>query len=524
VSNTLLEQVESIESRVSELERELAEVRHHLLSGQDLQVARRASPPVRVAPAPPPRRPAPTPPRAVAPPVTPTAPSGPTIAERLERLDLLGARGLALAGGVVTLLGIVFFFVLAANRGWIGPEARVLMGAAASALVFVAGLVVHHRLGQLYAALAAVGAGVAGGYMTLLAATALYDLVSEPLALLCAAGIAAAGTAVALRWSSELLAGIGLLGALLVPLVPSLQEGPSAVSTAFAAIVFAGAAAVTVVRRWEVLLAVSAAAVAAQTALLAGLGDPGDRGAIAVAVAVALLLLAAGIAWQLGGTATGLVPRLAPLAGSLVLGSGGLALGSLVLLVDGRRAEGWALLLFAVAPAVAGVAVLRRSRDLALVCGTAALAVAGVGTADLLTGATLTVVSSALSSTWPSPPDTSPSSRNRSVRCSSPAPITWPACPVSSRSSALQWSSRSIFRSRCSSGRVFHRSVCARPSSGSVSSRRSLRPPCSSWRPRSGWATSPWSSCGRSPVWPSSPSAAGAATSRSGWPGSVGSH
>ena len=53
---------------------------------------------------------------------------------------MLGARALAVAGGVVTLLGIVFFFVLAVNRGWIGPTARVGFGATASLLVFGAGL------------------------------------------------------------------------------------------------------------------------------------------------------------------------------------------------------------------------------------------------------------------------------------------------------------------------------------------------------------------------------------------------
>jgi uncharacterized membrane protein len=30
---------------------------------------------------------------------------------------LLGAQGLAWAGGIVTVLGVVFFFVLAVNRG-----------------------------------------------------------------------------------------------------------------------------------------------------------------------------------------------------------------------------------------------------------------------------------------------------------------------------------------------------------------------------------------------------------------------
>ena len=53
---------------------------------------------------------------------------------------LFGAKALAWAGGAVTLLGIVFFFVLAVNRGWVGPVARVTLGALASVLLFSTGL------------------------------------------------------------------------------------------------------------------------------------------------------------------------------------------------------------------------------------------------------------------------------------------------------------------------------------------------------------------------------------------------
>jgi Predicted membrane protein (DUF2339) len=128
--------------------------------------------------------------------------------------DLLGARTLAWAGGIVTLLGIVLLFGLAVNRGWIGPAARVGIGALASAIVFGCGWWLQRRYGQTYSALAAVGAGIAGGYASLLAAAALYDLVPSLVALAIAAGIAAVGIATALVWSSQIVAGIGLIGAI----------------------------------------------------------------------------------------------------------------------------------------------------------------------------------------------------------------------------------------------------------------------------------------------------------------------
>ena len=103
----------------------------------------------------------------------------------------------------MTVLGIVFFFVLAANRGWIGPEPRLGFGAAASVGVFAAGFWLRRRFGTTHAALAAVGAGIAGAYATLLAATALYGFVPALAALALAAGIAAVATVVALSWREE---------------------------------------------------------------------------------------------------------------------------------------------------------------------------------------------------------------------------------------------------------------------------------------------------------------------------------
>ena len=115
-----------------------------------------------------PRQPFPT-----AQPRQPFVPAAPRAARperprrELDLAELFGARALAWAGGVVMLLGVVFFFVLAAGRGWIGPGARVACGATASTLVFAAGLWLRRRFGETYSSLAAVGAGIAGGYATL---------------------------------------------------------------------------------------------------------------------------------------------------------------------------------------------------------------------------------------------------------------------------------------------------------------------------------------------------------------------
>ena len=158
--------------------------------------------------------------------------------------DLFGARVLAWVGGATTALGVVLLFVLAANRGRLGPELRVALGALASLAVFATGLWMRRRFGTTYAALGAVGAGIAGGYATLLASAVLYEQLNGPEALTAAAAIAAVGAATAILWHRELIAGIGLIGAMLVPVAAAADIGFTALGTAFVALVLAAATAV----------------------------------------------------------------------------------------------------------------------------------------------------------------------------------------------------------------------------------------------------------------------------------------
>jgi uncharacterized membrane protein len=215
----------------------------------------------------------------------------------------MGAKALAFAGGIVTLLGVVFFFVLAVNRGWIGPELRVACGGMASAIAFGAGLWLERRYERTYSALAAVGVGIAGGYATLLAAVSLYDLISKPVALVVAGAIASVGVAVSLAWSEEIVAGFGLIGAMVVPATLVFQGGLQEVGTAFVAIVFAGAAVVAVRERWWTLLQLAALVSVPQALAQVGQAETANAGIVTLAASFWLLYLAAGIAFQLGSAA-----------------------------------------------------------------------------------------------------------------------------------------------------------------------------------------------------------------------------
>src|SRR5262245_52015742 len=213
--------------------------------------------------------------------------------------DLVGARALAWIGGLVTLLGILFFFVLAVNRGWVSAELRTCLGALVSVGLYGAAWFVWRRYGSLYAALAAAGAAIGGAYATLVAATVLYDFVPQELALLAAAGIAAAGIATALAWDAELTAILGLAGAMLGP--PLIENGdPSVAGAGYVAIMLAAAIALGQRRGWLATLAIAGAVSIPEVALLFEARDTGESVPPgAVAGVFALLYLAAAVVAEL---------------------------------------------------------------------------------------------------------------------------------------------------------------------------------------------------------------------------------
>jgi Predicted membrane protein (DUF2339) len=303
--------------------------------------------------------------------------------------DLVGARGFAIAGGAVMALGIGLFFVLASNRGWIDERARVALGAIASALVLGAGLVLRARFGQYWAALAAVGAGIAGAYATLAAAAVRYDLVPDGLALPLAGAIAMVGTLIAIRWSSQVIAAIGLVGAALAPALQALDVDVTWESVAFALIVLVAGAIVAVPRGWKELLLGLSAIVGGQVVWLVGeTVAPASAGTVAVAGVLLVVLLGISVALQLAVRRS----DLEPLALAYALVPFALAIQFAGRLFDERADRGLALLAIAAVWALV-FCVLERRRllDLGLVVGTSALALAAVGTAFLLSDAALTI-------------------------------------------------------------------------------------------------------------------------------------
>ena len=259
----LRERLDAVEERIQILERELTELRRKDLpelralaaGAEHIPEPQRA--PETAGREPAPRAPAPAVPAAPAPKAPP--PPAPPRKPRLPRVTLAQLqepRALAWAGGVVTLLGIVFLLILAADRGWVSAELRVVFGALVSVALYGAGVVAYRRYGRTWAALAAAGAGIGGAYVTIAAASAVYDFLTKPEALVAAAFVAAVGVGTALAWDTQTTAALGLVGAMLGPAI--VEGDVSTAGSVFVAVMLVATVVVTVWRCWLETMAAGA--------------------------------------------------------------------------------------------------------------------------------------------------------------------------------------------------------------------------------------------------------------------------
>jgi uncharacterized membrane protein len=200
--------------------------------------------------------------------------------------------------------------------------------------------------------------------------------------------IAAVGLATSLVWGSELVAGIGLIGATLIPLMVLFEEDLSPLGTAFAGIVFTATAAVAVTRDWRPLLGTGFVASVVQIAILVADGGVTDWDRVVLAGLFSAVYVAAGIALHWAGDDEGLPT----LSATLIVSSGVLAgaTGAALFAGDDR---GWAILAAALAFGAAAAALFPRStdRDLSALLGAIALALAAVGLAVILSGPSLAI-------------------------------------------------------------------------------------------------------------------------------------
>ncbi len=193
--------------------------------------------------------------RTVAPQPSPLLPgslrAGPRPRLSLELAELeraVSGRGLAWAGGLALLLGALFFLSLAISRGWIGPEARVVIGLVAGLGITALGdRLLRGGDRVLGPVLVAVGIGIWN--LALVAGTRLYDFVPLWAALMGAAAGALVAGAIAIRANAQIIALYGMVTALAAPM---LFEVPAArTPMAYLVVILAGATAIAIGRGWS---------------------------------------------------------------------------------------------------------------------------------------------------------------------------------------------------------------------------------------------------------------------------------
>lgn len=193
--------------------------------------------------------------------VTPlTAASGPTLEERL------GTRWAVWLGGLALALGGIFLVRYSIEAGLLGPEVRVVLGALLAAGMIAAGEWLRRNEGALAidalpsahipSILTAAGTVVAFG--TIYAAHALYDFIG-PTTAFAALGATGIVTMLAAALHGPALAGLGLAGAFVTPLLISSNAPSPWPVVIYLAVVAGSAYLLARARRW-LWLAVSAVA------------------------------------------------------------------------------------------------------------------------------------------------------------------------------------------------------------------------------------------------------------------------
>jgi uncharacterized membrane protein len=339
------------------------------------------------------------------------APPPPSPANPISRIEferVFGGRVLAWIGGLATLLGVVFLMRSAVDSSWFTEEIRILLAAGGCLLLLALGLWLHEWRGRLEVARIAVAIALPGLYATTVVATQTYDLISPVIGLEAAALIGILGVLIAVRWSSMLVASVGMLGALAAPiLVGTASDGGS---IAFVALALAASVGVLLWQRWD-WLALGAFAVSApqliawiakdgfitfEGATSPGLPTHAALAALAVLVGFWILYAAAAFGYELRNRGEG---KLSVSSWLLLLSSSTLVVyaGCIVIGIDSSLAlDAW-LFGFAIVHLLLGAAAIRFGihREVGSLLIGGGIGLGSFGLANAFDGPTLVAVWSA---------------------------------------------------------------------------------------------------------------------------------
>jgi uncharacterized membrane protein len=171
-------------------------------------------------------------------------------AQKLSLEVFLGTRGLAIAGSIAVLVGVIIGLKYLYDMKLITPLGRTLIVAGGGIVALVIGQVTRKRGYEIVAtALAALGFAML--YAADFAAFAFYHIIGTNLAFGLAIAITAAGMLYAVRLNEIIVAFISLLGGFLSPVVLSSGENRPNTLFSYLLILIGGAMACAAVRKWR---------------------------------------------------------------------------------------------------------------------------------------------------------------------------------------------------------------------------------------------------------------------------------
>lgn len=172
--------------------------------------------------------------------------------------ERLGTRWVVWIGGLTLALGGFFLVRYSIEAGLLGPGVRVLLGAAFALALLAAGEWTRRResisaiaplpIANIPAILTAAGTAVA--FATVYAAYALYDFLNPPIAF-ALLGAVALGTLAAALLHGPALAGLGVIGAFVTPVLVSSNEPSYSALYVYITIVTTAAFALARARLWR---------------------------------------------------------------------------------------------------------------------------------------------------------------------------------------------------------------------------------------------------------------------------------
>ncbi len=198
------------------------------------------------------------PPAPEEPPATAPAPSVPPLKPHISLEERFGTQWVVWAGGIALALGGFFLVRYSIEQGWFGPAARVLLAGIVALALIAAGEWTRRReiksgivgLPKAHIPSVLTAAGTAIAYADIYAAYALYGFIG-PAAAFVLLGIVALGTLAAALIHGPALAGLGLIGAFITPLIVSTEQPNYWALYLYLAVVTAASFALARARLWR---------------------------------------------------------------------------------------------------------------------------------------------------------------------------------------------------------------------------------------------------------------------------------